>query len=180
MWDRLPLIIAGLGHHDARVVRDIASKCIALATSQKDGLSHPLAKLLLDAESSTSLLPQMQLLATGADIETLPALHCIATRMAFIPVVERSIEGRHKCSKTELLMARRIGVPALSFRLRQKEVGNLLLQGSMQMRDLSQYSTAIAKDKTGDTIKEMLAWRTRPADQQMLTTRGSPTCNLPQ
>ena len=171
-WEKLPLLLGGLGHHNPHTAQAIANKCLELAATQPDGMAHPLARLVLQDEEG-SLLEEVQAFASGtAQMADLPRLHVVASRLSFVPVVERSIEGRHRSAKQELLLARNLRAPGLSFRLRRQELEALLSRGDMQMEVLSECAQQVAKGtRSAAAVRHALHWHTRPVQQQDLTLK---------
>ena len=135
-WRELPHALVGLGYWDAREVRSITQRSLELWSRVRDvSLQHPLSILVL---SEGSLLRvQLTLVASGTPIAKCPHLHKLAARLKFIPITERTIEGRHRITHQSYLHAPHAHVANLSNRSRAPELKALLESGAMNIFQLA-------------------------------------------
>ena len=116
VWEQLPLLLAGLGHHSEPIARRVGQKCLL-----EEKLDHPLSQLVLAPHSQ--IRKQLESFATGqAKLSDLHLLKLIADRLSFLPVCERSIEGRHRIAKSLMTSAPNINASTVSLRLREHEL----------------------------------------------------------
>ncbi|CAE7037690.1 unnamed protein product [Symbiodinium sp. CCMP2456] len=95
-WGKVPWKLAALSHPDQDVARQAAGEMLQLsdgldAAADSALLHHPVTVDFLGAASQ--LRPLVQAFADGGHMAA--TLHKEASKLAFIPVVERSIEAKH-------------------------------------------------------------------------------------
>ena len=95
-WGKVPWKLAALSHPDQDVARQAAQEMLQLsdglgAAADSALLHHPVTVDFLGADSQ--LRPLVQAFADGGPMAA--TLHEEASKLAFIPVVERSIEAKH-------------------------------------------------------------------------------------
>ena len=125
-WTRLPHVLCGLAHHDDALARRAARQCIALSSTQDGALHHPLSALAVGPESPL----RRQIVEYGegkGELADYPQLLLLATRLKFVPVTERSIEGRHRITKLTVQSAPNVSPGTISLRGRQHELEQKLL-----------------------------------------------------
>ena len=153
-WEQLPLLMAGLGHHVPATAKLVAQRCLQLSETS----DHPLSDLVLGRDSP--IRPQVERFASGAaTMQELPLLKLVADRLAFMPVTERSIEGRHRITKALMLSAPNLRASTLSLRLRERETTQGLEAGEMNIDSLGDW-TRLAYNPT--KLMDLLDLHCRP------------------
>eukprot|EP00959_Pyramimonas_sp_CCMP1952_P459791 9478810-Pyramimonas_sp.AAC.1 len=114
-WMHLPYSVCALGattSHGAS--EDVARECLRSCVAEYSGMTEeqragmwPTAVRLCDAASP--LRGDVLAFLDGQDLRELPALERVAASMQCIPIVERSIEAKHRYNKLNSCRAPRAG-----------------------------------------------------------------------
>ena len=109
-WDHLPHKLCGIGHSDPDVARAQAAVCLRLwagFSEEQQAAAHPATKKVL--LRGNELERQLRLFVQGVALEDLQLLAEFAARVRFIPLCEKSIEGRHAFTHKVLKKASNAG-----------------------------------------------------------------------
>ena len=90
---QLPFVLSAVGHSNVVKARKGIAKAMKLYDSCPDAAHHALSHLVL--APCTAMRVQVDAFMTGCSLQELPLLRMLATRMLFIPCVERLVEGLH-------------------------------------------------------------------------------------
>ena len=137
-WTRLPYLLCGLCHHKEHVVQRTAQQAIALFDQAPD--THALS--LLVCSHYSIFRGQLELVAAegGAvlmsDPRCRPLFHFVC-RLRFVPIVERTIEGRHRTVHQEILRAPNAGPALISLASRRLEMQHLMDRDILDLRTLA-------------------------------------------
>ena len=123
----LPYLLAGLVHHDASVVKQIAMQ--ALAQFQQVAPEHHHRLTLKFLEASSPLRPSLLAVADGDQLEQHPQLEEAAAALHFVMASERDIEGSHATSNPLPAKANHITAQYRSLGLRLPEMRPKLEEG---------------------------------------------------
>lgn len=132
-WRTLPHMLCGLGHFDEGVARRAARDALHAWERKEPSQHHALSALLLTPNSL--LRRQMETFVAGLSLQDkrLSSLALVAARLRFIPIAERSIEGRHRLTRMEVIKAPHAGPAFVSQRSRHRELQRLLETGRMNL-----------------------------------------------
>ena len=126
-WGDLPYALCGVAHASSHTARSAAHSCLAKfedAVARRGGDTSGMHCLTAQWLSPGRLRDQLVLFAQGVsrDDPRLATLRHHCARLMFIPIIERSVEGRHSEVKRATLHARHHSGAYISCRLRLKEL----------------------------------------------------------
>ncbi|CAE7195772.1 unnamed protein product [Symbiodinium natans] len=142
-WSHLPHRLCGIGHSNADVARTQAAACLRLWATYSDAersAAHPMTKAVLSR--GTLLAGQLRQFVQGVNLSNLEALKKFAARMRFIPLCEKSIEGRHAFTHKVLKKASNAGPVYISMAERMP----LLVEWSKSDPELLKFLAQAAHD----------------------------------
>ena len=141
-WTKLPWLLCGLGHHDAKVAQQIATKCLTAyeeTPKSAQALHHPLAVALLSSEYPSRAF--VHSLSLGVELAALPeSFQKVVSSFKFIPIAERVVEAKHKDVKRALARLTRHTAPRVSMAVRD----SVFLSLTANQNGLEQLSEAVA------------------------------------
>ena len=113
-WQRLPLAMVGMAHHEPELARAQMQRCLDMFDSKEAGYIHPLCEEVLAVGSR--IREQIEaVLLLGAELYHQEDLCKHLARWATIVVTERFIEGRHAAMKKTLRAAPHHGPAYVAF-----------------------------------------------------------------
>ena len=126
-WEELPYALCGVAHYEESKARSAAQACLAKfedVIAKRSGDSSGMHALTIAWLSQGTLRDALVLFAQGVSRNDprLAWLKYNFTRLMFVPILERSVEGRHAVVKKATLHARSLNGSYVSCRLRVKEL----------------------------------------------------------
>lgn len=113
-WQRLPLAMVGMAHHEPELAKAQMQRCLDMFDSNEAGYLHPLCDEVLAVGSRVREQIEAVLLL-GAEVYHQEDLCKHLARWATIVVTERFIEGRHAAMKKTLRAAPHHGPSYVAF-----------------------------------------------------------------
>ena len=126
-WEELPYALCGVAHYEESKARSAAQACLAKfedVIAKRSGDSSGMHALTIAWLSQGTLRDALVLFAQGVSRNDLRLawLKYNCARLLFVPILERSVEGRHAVVKKATLHARNHNGSYVSCRLRVKEL----------------------------------------------------------
>ena len=142
-WKTLPLLIVGLGHGSLATARRLIWQALGqyenLSDEQKSSC-HDLTRKVFSP--SLPLRQQVERFLRGANMTELPELSRLRVEMAFIPILEQSIERRHAMMHQRIQSAHNHSGPYVSIIQRSSEIEHVLSEPG-HLQSLADFCTSV-------------------------------------
>ena len=164
-WSELPLLLCCLAQHDPQEQRHGAVRVLQECRKVADfATCHPLVRLI--CSPGTVERHQLELLAAGATLQSLPDLTLRVAPLAFPMVAERFIESLHAATRREIAKAPRHSLVHVALAHSQQEIQNKM---SSDLIWLERYAEGCRTVRNPMLAVDVLGLREHPAVQKVLS-----------